>query len=78
MDISDRVFATNCDCDPQYLRELVTQDFYDFSEHWQNSISDMDLVATEGCSSHRYCPVIEDISLDDDTLYEAVEQIEHE
>ena len=78
MDISDRLFATNHDWDPQYLRELVTQDFYDFSEHWQNSISDMDLVSAEGCSSHQYCPVIEDISLDDDTLYEAVEQIEYE
>ena len=30
-----------------------------------------------GVSNPRYCPVVEDISLDDDMPYEAVEQIEH-
>ena len=33
MDIADRVFVTNRDWDSHYLRELVTQDLYDFSEH---------------------------------------------
>ena len=74
MDLADRVFVTNCDWDPQYLLEVVTEDFYDFKEHWENCLSDMDLVAAE---EPRYCPVAEDISLDDETLYEAVEQIEH-
>ena len=73
MDIADRVFVTNLDWDPQYLMECVTQDFYDFTEHWQNCLSDKELIDGE-----RYCLLVEDISLDDDTLYEAVEQIEQE
>ena len=76
MDIADRVFITNRDWDPHYLRELVTEDFYDFTEHWKG-LSDMELVAAEGSSEARYCPVTEDISLDDDTLYEVVAQIEN-
>ena len=36
----------------------------------------MELLAGERPS--RYTPVVEDISLDDKTLYEAVEQIEQE
>ena len=76
MDIVDRLFVTNLDWDPIYLRDCVTQDFYDFSEHWQNSISDMEPLARERPS--RYTPVVEDISLDDETLYEAIEQIEQE
>ena len=78
MDIADRLFVTNRDWDPHYLRELVTQDFYDFTEHWNTSITDMELLAAEGPLSGKYLPVVEDISLDEDTLYEAVEQIEHE
>ena len=37
----------------------------------------MELVVSEApCGS--YCPVVKDISLDDEALYEAVQQIEHE
>ena len=80
MDLADRIFFTNRDWDPQYLREVVCQDFYEFKEHWQTSISDMELIeaAERGPSAMNYCPVVEDISLDDDTLCEAVEQIETE
>ena len=77
MDIADRVFATNRDWDPHQLREIVMQDFYDFMELWQSEISDMELVALEGPSGS-YCPVVEDMSLDDEGLYEAVAQIEQE
>ena len=79
MDIADRVFVTNLDWDPQYLMECVMQDFYDFTKHWQNCLSDKELIDGErpGPGS-RYCPLVEDMSLDDDTLYEAVEQIEQE
>ena len=77
MDISDRLFVTNRDWDSQYLRELVTQDFYDFKEHWQSSVmSDKELIVAERQTP--YCPVTEDISIDDATLYEAVAQIEDE
>ena len=33
MELSDWLFVTNRDWDPHYLRELVTQDFYEFKEH---------------------------------------------
>ena len=79
MDIPDRLFAMNRDWDPQYLRELVTQDFYEFKHLWLNSLLDMELLAaTKGGSNARYCPVMEDISLDGQTLYDNVEQIEYE
>ena len=73
MDIADCVFVTNLDWDPQYLMECVTQDFYDFTEHWQNCLSDKELIDGQR-PGPQYCPVVEDISLDDDT----VQQIEHE
>ena len=76
MDIADQMFITNHDWDPHYLRELVTQDFYEFKEHWQSSgLLDMDLVATE---EGRYCPLVEDISLANTMLYKTVAQIEEE
>ena len=79
MDIADHVFVTNLDWDPQYLMECVTQDFYDFTEHWQNCLSDKELIDGKRLGPGSwYCPLVEDISLNDDTLYEAVEQIEHE
>ena len=78
MDIADHVFVTNLDWDPQYLMECVTQEFYDFTEHWQNCLSDKELIDGERPRPGSYCPLVEDISLDDDTLYEAVEQIEQE
>ena len=80
MELLDRIFVTNHDWVPQYLREVVAQDFYDFRELWQSSICDKELVrATEMAKAmKKYSPLVEDISLDDDTLYEAVQQIENE
>ena len=80
MELSDRIFFTNNDWDPQYLREIVSQDFYDFTEHWQSSLANMELVEAveKVVTSGRYCPLVENISLDDDTLYDAVAQIESE
>ena len=48
--------------------EMVTQDFYD---------SDHDLVS-EGNRVNKYCPIVEDISIKDEVLYEAVEEVEKE
>ena len=79
MELPDRFFVTNRDWDPSYLRDLVTQDFYDFRELWQNSnsVTDRELVqAVE--TVDKYCPVVEDISIDDVTLYQAVAEIENE
>ena len=80
MELSDRIFCINHDWDPQYLREMISQDFYEFSDLWQNSICDKELVGAVDrvMASERYCPVFEDISIDDNTLYEAVAQIERE
>ena len=62
------------------MRDIVCQDFYDFSKHWSNSVPNMELIAAEATAKGdgRYCPVVEDISLDDEALYEAVTQIENE
>ena len=65
------------DTDPCYLKELVSQDFYDFRELWQNSVTDMELI-TAAETVDRYCPIVEDISLDDSTLCKAVEEIEEQ
>ena len=80
MELSDRIFYTNHDWDPQYLRELVCQDFYEFGDHWKSALGDRELIATvEGATAMEpYCPLVEDISLDDETLYDAVTQIENE
>ena len=72
------MFYTNHDWDPQNLRELVCQDFYDFKEYWQSSVADTEFVTKDEktMATERYSLLVEDISLDDDTLYEAVTQIE--
>ena len=75
MELSDRMFVMNHDWDPQYLRDIVSQDFYEFRDLWQSNISDCDLVR-EANDAERYSPIIEDISMDDDTLCQAVEHIE--
>ena len=79
MELLDRVFVTNHDWYPHYLRELVTEDFYKFKEHWQSGLPlDMELLTVETCPDAQYCPVTEDISVDDNTLCQAVEAIEHQ
>ena len=76
MELSNRIFVTNQDWDPYYLRDLVCQDWYDFKELWQSDvIGDNELVKAVD-SVDQYCPVLEDISLDDMTLCQAVEEIE--
>ena len=44
MDILDRIFAMNRDWDPQYLRKIFSEDFYEFKDLWLNSVSDMELL----------------------------------
>ena len=77
MDVSDAVIWRNKDWDPSYLLDIFTEDFYNFDELWDNSLTDSDLV--QGVSKmEKYCPVVEDISMDDEELCKAVEQIEYE
>ena len=76
-DLADRVFMVNYDWDPSYLRYIFSQDFFEFCELWSNGMGDQDMIwAAE--ASERYCPVVENISLDNDTLYYAVAQIKNE
>ena len=76
MDLSDDSLMSNRDWDPSYLSLLFSEDFNDFSDLWSNSdITDDDLVQAEN-DRERYCPITEDISLDDETLRHAVESIE--
>ena len=77
MEVSDSLIMEICDWDLNYLRVLFDQEFYDFTDHWKSNVMDSDLVK-ETEYAERYCPVVEDISLDDNVLYEAVEHIEEE
>ena len=77
MELADRLFIHNRDWDPSYLKELFTEDFYDFRDLWQNTVTDMELLSvTEAVD--KYSPVVEDISMDDSTLCQAVEEIEEQ
>ena len=77
MELSDRVFTANRDWDPCYLRYIFSQDFFEFHDLWKSSVGDQDMIKAAEASKP-YKPIVEDISLDDDTLYDAVAQIEKE
>ena len=77
MEVSDEMLVSNLDWDPVYLRLLFEEDFDDFTELWQSNVSDMDLVS-QASDMEKYCPVVEDISMEDEVLYSAVERIEKE
>ena len=73
----DAIFL-NLDWDPCYLASIFDMDFNDMSVLWNcEGVSDsviMNLPETSGI----YCPLVEDISLDDNDLHDAVEKIESE
>ena len=77
MEISDANLVSNRDWDPCYLRELFSEDFFEFKEHWDKSISDAAL-NSEMEKLDKYSPIVEDITLEDEVLYNAVERIEDE
>ena len=77
IDIWNRFFTVNCDWDPCYLRYILSQDFFEFHGLWSNSVGDQDMIKAAE-TSECYSPVVEDISLGDNTLYDAVAQIEKE
>ena len=72
MEVPDICFYNNRDWDPSYLCQLFTEDFYLLKDLWSKTCHVMELVEY----SEKYCPVVEDISLDDETLCSAVEEIE--
>ena len=54
---------------------LVDCDFNDTSDLWVNEMDDFQLLEI-GNKLDKYVPIVEDISLDDEVLCSAVEQIE--
>ena len=79
MDVSDYYLLQNRDWDPIYLSQLFSEEFYyDFTDLWNTgNMNDMDLVSAVE-KVEKYSPIVEDISLDDEVLCPAVEQIEDE
>ena len=75
MEISDAALSVNCDWDPSYLKSIFDVDFYDFNNLWSNTVKDSELVKVVD-EVERYCPIVEDVSMDDNELCNAVEQIE--
>ena len=78
MELHDRIFLANKDWDPSYLGYIFSQDFYEFRDLWQGNVGDNELVHAMEVATERYSPIVEDISMEDDELYEAVTQIEQE
>ena len=75
----------NLDWDPYYLASIFNHDFFDMTELWNGSscLSDTDLVNALDSTGNMlkrdvYAPIVEDVSLDDNDLRVAVENIEHE
>ena len=72
---SDDIFI-NLDWDPSYLASIFDADFYDMSDLW-----DVDYVGDNQLLEYAerrdiYCPMVEEISIEDEVLCKAVEQIE--
>ena len=77
MESSDSDILAHRDWDPSYLQQLFSHDFFEYPELWVSNVTDGDL-NKEMDKLDRYCLVTEDISLEDDVLYNAVGKIEHE
>ena len=78
MELSDKYIIMNHDWDPSYLCQIFDEEFYDFSNMWSSSnVSDGELLGVMD-KMESYCPIIEDISMEDSVLCDAVEKIEKE
>ena len=77
MDVMDSALLRNRDWDPSYLSTIFDVDFNDNLDLWQSEMDDSELVSVV---SHleKYCPIVEDISIDDNELCSVVESIENE
>ena len=77
MECLDRALTGKRDWDPTYFSELFSQNFFDFNHLWASNMGDKDLIdAVE--TIEWYTPLVQDISLADETLYQAVEEIDYE
>ena len=77
MDSCDSDLLSNRDWDPVYLRELFTEDFYEFKDLWKSNVNDMELVE-HSQKVECYVPIVEDISVEDDVLCSAMDEVEKE
>ena len=75
--MDDCDFLLNSDWDPVYLASIFDSEFDECSCLWDNNTTDLELL--EGVKLlEMYSPIVEDISLDDEVLCSALEQIETE
>ena len=74
--MKDVDLISNQDWDPTYLASIFSEDFYDMADHWNGPSYVSDDVLLNSTNNDKYCPIVEDISLDDDTLRSHVEEIE--
>ena len=74
--MDDESLLDNRDWDPEYLQKLFSQDFNNMSHLWYggNYVTDKEISKV----ADRYCPIVEDISMDDEELRYQVEKIEIE
>ena len=77
MEVSDVKLFCDRDWDREYLMDIFTQDFEEYPNTWESNVSDTQLV-NHVEKLEKYFPVVEDISMDDETLCSAVKQIEYE
>ena len=75
---NDNDLLLNSDWDPVYLAYIFNQDFFDMSYLWSSElVSDSEMLKIDG-NVEKYIPIMEDISLEDDVLCDAVNRIEQE
>ena len=67
---------TNLDWDPSYLAQIFDVDLNDMSDLWSESDSSADTLLVE--EMDKYCPIVEDITIEDEVLCAAVENIKNE
>ena len=74
---SDDIFI-NSDWDPCYLSLIFDESFDNMSELWNEEYVPDSVILQNVDEREVYSPLVEDISLDDDELHKAVEEIESE
>ena len=78
---SDHILVNSMELwDPYYLNNLFKEDFDNVDTNvFNSSVSDSDLLKSIECMENMlYQPIVEDITMDDNDLLTAVNQIESE
>ena len=74
---SDDIFR-NLDWDPCYLALIFDSDFYDINDLWNEELVTDTKLLEMSSKEEVYNPIVEDISIDDNDLLDAVNRIESE